>query len=112
MKTMAFFQVIDNVGGCAITQLIPASNRLTAALGFRNAYITQKDKQKNPYMYQALELVEIGIADINDDGTMFLHQSPADMWSISGKNIMQFIQDEMKSRGVDDFVLDDDEEKE
>lgn len=112
MKTMGFYQVIDNVGGCAITQLIPASNRLTAALGFRNAYILEKDISKNPYQFKALELVEITIADINDDGTMFVHQSPSEPWSISGKDIIDFIREEMAARGVDDFILDDDKETE
>lgn len=111
MKTLGFYQVIDNVGGTAITQLIPAQNRLTAALGFRNAYILEKDKQKNPFQYKALELVEICIADIQDDGLMYVHQSPSEMWSISGKDIIEFIQDEMKNRGVDDFILDDNKEE-
>lgn len=112
MKTLGFYQVIDNVGGCAITQLIPAQNRLTAALGFRNAYMLEKDKTKNPYQYKALELVEVTIADIQDDGMMYVHQSPSDMWSISGKDIIAFIEEEMKARGVDDFILDDDKETE
>lgn len=110
MKTLGFYQVIDNVGGCAITQLIPAQNRLTAALGFRNAYMLEKDPAKNPYQYKALELIEVTIADIQDDGMMYVHQSPSEMWSISGKDIINFIQDEMKERGVDDFILDDDKE--
>lgn len=110
MKTMGFYQVIDHVGGCAITQLIPATNRLTAALGFRNAYMLEKDKTKNPYQYKALELVEIGIADLNEDGTMYLHQSPADPWSLPGKDVIEFIKSEMATRGVDDFILDDDKE--
>lgn len=110
MKTMGFYQVIDNVGGCAITQLIPAQNRLTAALGFRNAYMLEKDPKKNPYQYKALELVEVTIADVQDDGMLYIHQSPQDMWSISGKDIIEFIETEMKNRGVDDFILDDDKE--
>lgn len=111
MKTMSFFQVVDRVGGCAITQLIPAQNRLTAALGFRNAYILEKDPQKNPYGYKALDLVEIAIADVQEDGVLFIHQSPTEMWSISGKDIGEFITNEMKDRGVDDFILDDDKEE-
>lgn len=112
MKTMGFYQVIDHVGECAITQLIPAQNRLTAALGFRNAYMQEKDPKKNPYQYKALELVEVTIADLNDDGTMFVHQSPDEPWSICGKDIIDFIQSEMQARGVDDFILDDDKETE
>lgn len=112
MKTTAFYQVFDNVGGMAITGLIPAQNRLTAALGFRNAYMLEKDKTKNPFQYKALELVEVTIADILDDGTLYIHQSPdmIDRWSISGKDIISFIQEEMKERGVDDFILDDEKE--
>lgn len=112
MKTLGFYQVIDNVGGTAITQLIPMQNRLTAALGFRNAYILEMDKTKNPYQYKALELVEVTIADVQDDGMLFVHQSPSEMWSISGKDIIAFIEEEMKARGVDDFILDDDKEGE
>lgn len=111
MKTMSFFQVVDRVGGCAITQLIPAQNRLTAALGFRNAYIQEKDPQKNPYGYKALDLVEVAIADVQEDGLLYIHQSPAEMWSLSGKDVIDFITQEMKNRGVDDFILDDEKEE-
>lgn len=111
MKTVGFYQVMDNVGGCAITQLIPAANRLTAALGFRNAYIQEKDKMKNPFQYKALELVEVTIADVNDDGSLYVHQTPNDCWSIRGNDIMSFISNEMKARGVDDFIVDDDQEE-
>lgn len=112
MKTTGFYQVFDNVGGVAITGLIPASNRLTAALGFRNAYMMEKDLQKNPYArsYKALDLIEVTIADVNDDGTLFIHQSGNDNWTISGRDIIEFIQDEMKNKGVDDFILDNDKE--
>lgn len=111
MKTVGFYQVMDNVGGCAITQLIPSSNRLTAALGFRDAYIQQKDPQKNPYQYKALELIEVCIADVEDDGMLYVHQTPTECWSIRGSEIMNFISDEMKNRGVDDFIVDDDKEE-
>lgn len=111
MKTVGFYQVMDNVGGTAITNLIPAANRLTAALGFRNAYISEKDPNKNPFQYKALELVEITIADVMDDGSLFVHQTPSECWSIKGADIMNFIKSEMASRGVDDFIVDDDEEK-
>lgn len=111
MKTVGFYQVMDNVGGCAITQLIPAANRLTAALGFRNAYIQQKDPQKNPYQYKALELIEVCIADVQDDGMLFVHQTPTECWSIRGSEIMSFITQEMKDRGVDDFIVDDDKQE-
>lgn len=115
MKTTAFYQVFDNVGGMAITGLIPAQNRLTAALGFRNAYMVEKDFNKNPYAktYKALELIEVTFADINEDGTYFVHESPADMannWTLKGSDVISFIQQEMANRGVDDFILDDDKE--
>lgn len=114
MKTTGFYQVFDNVGGTAITGLIPAQNRLTAALGFRNAYMMEKDINKNPYSktYKALDLIEVTIADVNDDGTMYIHQSGTDNWTLSGKDVINFIQEEMSARGVDDFILDDDDSEE
>lgn len=113
MKTTGFYQVFDNVGGTAITGLIPAQNRLTAALGFRNAYMNEKDITKNPYArtYKALDLIEVTIADVNEDGTLYVHQSGTDNWTLSGKEVINFIQDEMAARGVDDFILDDAKEE-
>ena len=110
MKTTGFYQVVDHVGGCAITQLIPAQNRLTAALGFRNAYM-QDPEIKKQYNYKALELVEVAVADIQEDGVLYIHQSPKDPWSITGRDILDFIKEEMAARGVDDFMVDDDKEE-
>lgn len=113
MKTQGFYQVFDNVGGTAITGLIPAQNRLTAALGFRNAYMMDKDVTKNPYIktYKALELREVTIADVYEDGSLYVHQSGNDYWTLKGSDVIEFIQEEMKARGVDDFILDDDKEE-
>lgn len=109
MKTMELYQVFDNVGMTTITGILPAANKLTAALGFRNAYILEKNPQKNPYQYKALDLIKVANLELNDDGLVVKATSAE--WSISGSEIMNFIQDEMKARGVDDFILDEDEEQ-
>lgn len=110
MKKMELYQVYDNVGQSTITGVIPANNRLTACLGFRNAYILNKDPQKNPYQYKALTLIKVANLELDDDG-LVVNVTSAE-WKISGGDVMKFIQAEMAARGVDDFILDDDEEKE
>lgn len=110
MKKMELYQVFDNVGLSTITGVIPASNRLTACLGFRNTYILNKDPQKNPYQYKALDLIQVANLELNEDGLVVKANSAE--WTISGGEVMKYIQDEMAARGVDDFILDDDEEKE
>lgn len=110
MKTMELYQVYDNVGQSVITGIIPAANKLTACLGFRNAYISEKNKQKNPYQYKALDLIKVANLEMNEDG--LVQKATSAEWTISGGEVMKFIQEEMTARGVDDFILDDEEENE
>ena len=110
MKQMRLYQVFDNVGQTAITGIIPAANHLTACLGFRNAYIQEKDPNKNPYHYKALDLICVAVLELDEYGIV-KKVSEAD-WRTTGADVMKFIQDEMAARGVDDFIVDDDEEKE
>lgn len=109
MKLQRIYQVYDSVGQTAITGIIPQNNNLTAALGFYNAYIKEKDPIKNPYQYKALDLICVANFEIDEDGIVS-KVNPAD-WTCSGKDIVKFIQDEMAARGVDDFILDDGDEK-
>lgn len=111
MKTMCLFQVYDNVGQTFITNIIPSANRLTAALGFRNSYIQEKDPAKNPYAraYKALELVEVAVCDVLDNG-QFTNFKQSD-WTCKGSEIIELIRDEMAARDVDDFILDEENEE-
>ena len=109
MKIMRLYQVYDNVGQTAITGIIPANNNLTAALGFLNAYIKEKDITKNPYKYKALDLICVANLELDEDGIV-KKVTPAE-WNCSGVDIVKYIQDEMAARGVDDFVLDDEEKE-
>ena len=109
MKQLGLYQVFDNVGKSTITGVIPAVNNLTAALGFRNAYIAEKDPKKNPYKYKALDLIKVANMELNDDG-LVVKVTAAD-WTIQGNAVMDFIQSEMQALGVDDFILDDEKEE-
>lgn len=109
MKTLGLYQIFDNVGKSAITQIIPAATNLTAALGFRNAYIQEKDPRKNPYQYKALDLIKVANVELNEDG--LVSKVTAADWTIQGSEVMNFIQEEMQALGVDDFILDDETEE-
>ena len=110
MKKLNLYQVFDNVGQSAITSIIPAVNDLTAALGFRNAYILEKNPQKNPYQYKALDLKKVAELEVDDSGIVVSCLSAK--WTIAGNEVMNFIQEEMQRLGVDDFILDDEKEEE
>lgn len=109
MKKLNLYQVFDNVGQSAITTIIPAVNDLTAALGFRNAYIQEKNPQKNPYQYKALDLKKVAELEVDESGIV-VSCLPA-KWTITGNEVMNFIQEEMQRLGVDDFILDDEKEE-
>lgn len=106
MKKLELFYVYDTINECAITSVIPQNNLLTAALGFRDAYIKNK---KSPYNYQQLELVNFGWLDV-DVNTGELHQgcNVTAETRLSGKEVMNYIADELKKRGIDD-VFDEEE---
>lgn len=109
MKKLNLYQVYDNVGQSTITSIIPAVNDLTACLGFRNAYIQEKNPQKNPYQYKALDLKKVAELEVDESG-LVVSCLPA-KWNIAGSEVIQFIQEEMQRLGVDDFILDDDDEE-
>ena len=110
MKKLNLFYVYDNIGCTAITGIIPASNYLTAALGFKNSYIDKKDKTQNPYNYKGLTLICIGDVNVDSDGAMSFGDKIN--WELSGKDIIQFISDEFKARGIDDGFYNEPEENE
>lgn len=101
MKSISLYQVYDNVGQTMITQPIPCANNLVAAIGFYNSYIQEKDKTKNPFKYQALDLIRVASFEVDDIGTW--SKPTTYEWSCSGSDIKNFISSEMASLGVDDF---------
>lgn len=109
MKKLNLYQVFDNIGQSAITSIIPTVNDLTAALGFRNSYIQEKNPQKNPYQYKALDLKKVAELEVDESGIV-VSCLPA-KWTIAGNEVMNFIQQEMQRLGVDDFILDDEKEE-
>lgn len=106
MKKLELFYVFDTINECAVTGVIPVNNLLTAALGFRDSYIKNK---KSPYNYQQLELVNFGWLDV-DVNTGELHQgcNVVAETRLPGKEVMDYIANELKARGIDDNF--DDEE--
>lgn len=101
MKKLELFYVYDTINECAITSVIPVNNLFTAALGFRDTYIKNK---KSPYNYQQLELVNFGWLSV-DVNTGELSQPDDVKWEetrLPGKEIMDYIANELKVRGIDD----------
>ena len=112
MKTLRLYQVYDNVGQVAITGIIPAQNDLTALIGFRTAYIDNKDKKTNPYYYQALDLFLVDELIQDDDGMLrhsnnLVNNDEKPCLICSGKDVINRIQDELSQYGITDPVLDD-----
>lgn len=116
MKKLFLYQVYDNVGQCAITSLIPASNDLTALLGFRDAYISNKNKQQNPYFYQALDLFKFAELIQDDDGVLHLgapiSSNEDNLLVAHGSEVMKLISEQLSEFGIDDKCLDDNFDKE
>lgn len=118
MKKLFLYQVYDNVGQCAITTLIPANNDLTALLGFRDSYILNKNKQQNPYFYQALDLFKFAELQQDDDGVLHLVQeigintTEEPLLVCHGSDVMKMISEELAEYGIDDKCLDDNFDKE
>lgn len=105
MKKLNLYYVYDNIGSCAITGLIPCANDLTAAIGFRDSYINTE--KPSPYNYKALELRCIGEVSVDSDGCFKFGDSFEPNSKILGKDIITFISDELKNRGIDDNFVDE-----
>ena len=106
MKTLKLFYVYDTIGGCAITNMIPMSNDLVAWVSFRDNFIQKKD---SPYNYKALELVKFGEVNVDYNGEFKCCENVRDVVRYSGKEIMDLIQNELAARGIDDNLIDEDE---
>lgn len=108
MRRISLYQVYDNIGNRFITQVIPCDTSLIAALGFYNSYIKEKDPLKNPFKYQALDLVKQATFDVDEDGKWL---NPTESyWECSGKDIKSFISSEMAALGIDNYFEAEDED--
>lgn len=106
MKTLNLYYVYDKVGETTVTSVIPASSHLTAALGFRNAYITNKENKLN---YKNLKLKCCGSLDIQFNGELRQSETFPD-FSLDGGEVIEYIRDQINEKGLDDGFLDDEEE--
>lgn len=97
MKKINLYYVYDTINETAVTGIIPINNHLTAAIGFRDSYIKNK---KSPYNYQQLLLRQFATVELNENGEYGNVKN--DGWQIPGKEIVDFILDELKARGIDD----------
>lgn len=98
MKKINLYYVYDTINETAVTSVIPISNHLTAAIGFRDSYIKNK---KSPYNYQQLILRQFATLDVNQDGEFGNVKNEG--WELPGKDVMVFITSELKERGIDDI---------
>lgn len=108
MKKLGLYYVFDRIDDTAITPVITSTNDLTAALGFRNAYIANKQTKLN---YQSLQLVHFGQVFVDEEGRFTVDVDFKDKSIIQGSDIMTFIQSEMTARGIKDDFLEEDKEE-
>ena len=106
MKTLNLYYVFDNVGGEQIAGPIPAANDFIAALGFRDSFIKQK---KSPYSFKALSLVQFGTVNVDENGCFSIPEQSKK--EIKGTDIMAFIAEKCAEYGIEDDILEDNEEK-
>ena len=92
--------ITDN---CIISPMIPQMNDLTAAIGFAQAYIKEKDPLKNPYDYKELELVRFAVIE-STIGEMAVTTTTKHV--LKGSQVFDFVNEAMKKRGIDDFFVD------
>lgn len=108
MRKFFLFQIFDNIGMTAISDLVPANNTLTAAMRFKKSFIDQKDPLKNPYQYKALDLVLVACCEEDENGVVQKIDTSCRK-EFKGVDIPKIISDEMAARGVDDYVMDTEE---
>lgn len=106
MKKLQLFYVFDTIGNSAITGLIPMVNDLVAWVSFRDNFIQKKD---SPYNYKALELVKFGTVEMDSNGELTCSPQKNEVIRYSGKDIMALISAELKERGIDDNLIDEEE---
>ena len=107
MKKLNLYYVFDNVGETVVTGVIPASSHLTAALGFRNAYIQNKKSELN---YKNLTLVCCDTLQVDDKGEYHRADS-VDQFILDGNKIIDFIREQIQAKGLDDEFLDEEVEE-
>ena len=106
MKTINMYYVKDMVEEKCITTLLPASNHLTACLGFRNAYITNTE---NKIPYKNLKMICCGQFLVNENGE-YTQDVSYPHWELSGSEIIGFIREQIADKGLDDGFLDEEDD--
>lgn len=97
------YGVRDFVNKVSIVDFVICNNDLTAALGFYNSFI----KQKNPNVvsYKMLELYCLGGLH-DDDGKNDFYTLP-EYFTCKGSDIVDFIQSEYDRLGIDDDFVEE-----
>lgn len=111
MKSINFYYIYDNIGETVIgDKPFFAPNDLSAAICFRDSFITNKKSQFN---YEALDLVKFAKADINPDGEYLISLNEKDVKTVrwTGKEIMSFISEQCAELGINDNLIEDEEQK-
>lgn len=103
MNKIQLYYVKSRTENCVISPMIPCSNDLTAAVGFANAYIKEKDPIKNPYDYRELDLIRFAVIDESPDA---MNISTTTHHVLKGSEVFDFVNDAMKKRGIDDYFID------
>lgn len=104
MKTINLYYIYDKVGETAISGIIPVTNDLTAAIGFRDAYIKNPKTSIN---YKQLELVHFGFVYVDENGQFTISAETVEKRRIPGNEIMNVISDGMHELGIDDDFVDE-----
>ena len=105
MKNINLYYVFDKLENKTITTVLPASSHLTAALGFMNAYIKNKES-KIPY--KNLSLRCCGKLLVLENGE-YKQDVDYDKFELDGKDCIEFIRSQIQENGLDDGFLDEEE---
>lgn len=103
MKYLNLYYVYDKLECKCITNVIPASSHLTAALGFMNAYIKNKES-KIPY--KNLSLKCCGKLKVTENGE-YIQDIGYDEFCLDGKDVVEYIRAQINENGLDDGFIDE-----
>lgn len=107
MRKLQLFYVFDTIGNSAITGPIPLVNDMVAWVSFRDNFINKKD---SPYNYKALELVKFGTIEEDSNGELKVSPNQFERIRYSGKEIISLISADLKERGIEDNLIDEENE--
>ena len=106
MRFLNLYYVYDKLEQKCITTILPASSHLTAALGFMNAYIKNKE---NKIPYKNLSLKCCGKLKVLENGE-YVQEIGYDEFYLDGKDVIEFIRQQINENGLDDGFIDEEDE--